>query len=94
MVAQRNDAMVVVQVKATAAPSSQSFTHMAQRLKRATEGRPNAYMILVMPGPIPKRIQDLARANQISVLGVWVEKNTMRVEEVVGLGGDPLPASA
>lgn len=94
LVAQRNDAVVVVQVKATATPSSQSFTHLAQRLKRATEGRSNTYVILVMPGPVPKSIQDLARANQISVLSVWVEKNTMRVEEVVGPSGDQLPASA
>jgi hypothetical protein len=94
LVARRNDAVVVVQVKATATPSSQTFTHLVQRLKRATEGRANAHVVLVMPGPVPKSIQDLARASQISVLSVWVEKNTMRVEEVVGLGGDPLPASA
>ena len=94
LVARRNDAMVVVQVKATATPSSQTFTHLVRRLKRATEGRANAHVVVVMPGPVPKSIQDLARASQISVLSVWVEKNTMRVEEVVGLGGDPLPASA
>lgn len=94
LVAQRDDATVVVQVKATATPSPQNFAHLAQRLKRTAEGHPNARLILVLPGPVPQSIQDLARANQISVLGVWVEKNTMRVEEVVGISGDPLRASA
>jgi hypothetical protein len=47
-----------------------------------------------LPGPVPQDIQDLARANHISVLGVWVEKNTMRVEEIVGISGDPLRESA
>jgi len=92
--AQRDDTKVVVQVKATATPSPQNFTHLVQRLKRTAEGHPNAHLILVLPGPVPQSIQDLARANQISVLGVWVEKNTMRVEEVVGINGDPLRASA
>jgi hypothetical protein len=94
LMAKRDDAMVVVQVKATATPSPQNFTHLAQRLKRTTEGHPNVRLILVLPGPVPQSIQDLARANQISVLGVWVEKNTMRIEEVVSISGDPLRKSA
>jgi hypothetical protein len=94
LMAQRDDTTVLVQVKATATPSAQNFTHLVQRLKRTAEGHPNARLILVLPGPVPQSIQDLARANQISVLGVWVEKNTMRVEEVVGISGDPLRASA
>jgi len=94
LMAQRDDTMVVVQVKATATPSPQNFTHLAQRLKRTAGGHPNVHLILVLPGPVPQSIQDLARANQISVLGVWVEKNTMRVEEVVGISGSPLRASA
>jgi uncharacterized protein YjbI with pentapeptide repeats len=94
LIAQREGIMVVVQAKATATPSPQNFTHLAQRLRRTTEGHPNTHLILILPGPVPQSIQDLARANQISVLGVWVEKNTMRVEEVVGINGDPLRASA
>lgn len=94
LMAQRDDAIVVVQVKATATPSPQNFAHLAQRLKRNVEGHPNAHLILVLPGPVPQSIQDLARANRISVLGVWVEKNTMRVEEVIGISGDPLRTSA
>jgi hypothetical protein len=92
--AQRDNATVVVQVKATATPSPQNFTHLAQRLKRSRERHPNARLILVLPAPVPQGIQDLARANQIGVLGVWVGKNTMRVEEVVGISGDPLRESA
>jgi Pentapeptide repeats (8 copies) len=94
LMAQRDDATVMVQVKATATPSPQNFTYLAQRLKRTTEGHPNARLILVLPGPVPQSIQDLARANRISVLGVWVEKNTMRIEEVVDISGDPLRESA
>lgn len=94
LVAQRDDTLVVVQVKATATPSSQTFAHLAQRLKRASEGHPNAQLVLVIPGPVPKNIQDIAQANQIRVLGVWADKNVMRVEEVIGLPSDQLPASA
>ena len=94
LMAQRDDELAVIQVKATAAPSSQAFTHLAQRLKRVAEGHRNAHLILVMPGPVAENIQDLARASQISVLVVWVDKNTMRVEELAGVSGDQLPASA
>jgi uncharacterized protein YjbI with pentapeptide repeats len=85
LVAQRDESLVVVQVKATATPSSQTFAHLARRLKRAAEGHPDAQLILVMPGPVPKSIEDLARANQVGVLLVWIDENAMRVEEITGL---------
>ena len=94
LMAQRDDEMAVVQVRATAAPSSQSFTRLAQRLKRVAAGHSNAQQILVIPGPVAENIQDLARSAQISVLVVWVDRNTMRVEELTGDSEDPLPASA
>lgn len=94
LTAQQDDARLFVQVKATATPSQQTFTHLVQRLKRATEGHPNVRLILVLPGPIPQNIQDLARANHTGVLGVWLEGNAMRVEEIVSITTDPLRASA
>jgi hypothetical protein len=94
LMAQRDDEMVVVQVKATAAPSSRSFAHLVQRLKRVAEGHPNAHQILVIPGPVAENIQDLARSSQISVLVVWVDRNTMRVEELASDSEDQMPASA
>jgi hypothetical protein len=94
ILAHRNDALLVVQAKATATPSPLTFTHLVQRLKRAVQERTNVYVILVIPGPVPKNLQDLAHANQIGVLSVWVEENSLRVEEVVRPAGDPLAASA
>jgi uncharacterized protein YjbI with pentapeptide repeats len=94
LMAQRNDDKLVLQVKATATPSQQTFTHLVQRLKRATEGHGNARLILVLPGPVPQDIQDLARASQTGVLVVWVGSNAMQVEEIVGIRNDPLRASA
>jgi hypothetical protein len=94
LAAKRDDALVLVQVKATATPSSQTFAHLTRRLKRAAEGHPDAQLILVLPGPLPKSIEDLARANQVSVLVVWVDENAMRVEEITGPTGDQLPALA
>ena len=94
LMAKRDGETAVVQVKATAAPSSQAFTYLAQRLKRVAEGHPEAHLILVVPGPVTERIQDLARASHISMLVVWLDKNTMRVEELAGASEDQLPASA
>lgn len=77
-----DDSVVFVQAKSTATPSSQSFAHWLRLLKRSTEGHPNAQLILVMPGPVSNNIKELAQANQVRVLGVWVDENAMRVEEV------------
>jgi len=93
IVARRDDSLVFVQVKSTATPSSQTFAHLAQRLRRTAEQHPGARWILVLPGPLPKTIEELARANDVSVLGVWIDDKTMRVEEVTGLDSE-LPASA
>lgn len=82
LAAKRDNALVLVQVKATATPSSQTFAHLTRRLKRAAEGYPDAQLILVLPGPLPKSIEDLAKANRVSVLVVWVDENAIRVEEV------------
>jgi TusA-related sulfurtransferase len=46
-----------------------------------------------MPGPLPKTIEELARVNEVSVLGVWIDDKTMRVEEITGMESE-LPASA
>lgn len=94
LVAQRDDVLVLVQVKATATPSSQTFAHLLRRLKRAAEGHPDAQLKLVIPGPVPKSLEDLARASQVSVLVVWVDENAMRVEEIAGPTTDQLPESA
>jgi hypothetical protein len=88
LAAKRDNVLLLVQVKATVAPSSQTFAHLTRRLKRAAEGHPEAQLILVLPGPLPKTIEDLARANQISVLVVWVDENAMRVEEITGSSSD------
>lgn len=84
LAAKRDDALVLVQVKATATPSSQTFGLLMERLKHAAEGHPRAQLILVLPGPLPKSIEDLARASQVNVLVVWVDKSAMRVEEIIG----------
>jgi len=94
LVAQRDDVMAMIQVKATATPSPETFGHLMQRLKRATEGHPEALLILVMPAPVLQRILELARASKVSVLGVWAERTGMRIEAIAGLNDDPLPASA
>jgi uncharacterized protein YjbI with pentapeptide repeats len=94
LMARRGNELIVVQAKATATPSPQIFLHLAKRLRRAASERPNVYLILVMPGPVPQSLQDLAQANQIGVLSVRVDENSMRVEEVVRPAGDSLVASA
>jgi uncharacterized protein YjbI with pentapeptide repeats len=94
LMARRNDAWLVVQAKATATPSSFTFTHLIERLRHAASLRENVFVILVMPGPVPKILRDLAEAKRIGVLSVWVEQNVMRVEEVVRPDADPLIASA
>lgn len=94
LMAQRDNEVAFIQVKAVAAPSSQIFTHSVRRLKRIAAGHPGALLVLVMPGPVSENIQDLARASQITVLVVRVDKNTMRVEELAGTSGDHLSASA
>lgn len=91
LAAERDNALILVQVKATATPSSQTFSRLTQRLKRAGEGHPDARLILVLPGPLPKSIEDLARASQISVLVVWVDDNAMRVEVITDLSSDQSP---
>lgn len=94
LVVQRDDAMAMIQVKATATPSPETFGHLMQRLKRATEGHPKALLIFVMPAPVPQRILELARENKVSVLGVWAERTGMRIAEIAGINDDPLQASA
>jgi hypothetical protein len=93
LVAQRDGSLVFVQVKSTMTPSSQTFAHLAQRLRRSAEEHPGAQLILVMPGPLPKTIEELARVNEVSVLGVWIDDKTMHVEEITGTESE-LPASA
>jgi len=94
LMAQRDDEMAFIQVKAVAAPSSQLFSQSVRQLKRVAAGHPGALLILVMPGPVPEDIQDLARASQVSVLAVQVGKNTMHVEELPGSSDNHLRASA
>ena len=94
LMVQRGDQVLVVQAKATATPSSRIFAHWAERLRRVASQRPNVYFILVMPGPVPQSIQDLAQANRIGVLSVWVEQTSMRVDEVVQAAANSLTASA
>lgn len=90
LAARRGSALVLVQVKATASPSMQTFAHLTRRFKQAAEGYPEARLIIVLPGPIPKSIEDLALANRLTVLVVWVDENTMRIEEIVGPAGGQL----
>lgn len=94
LMVQRGGEIAFVEVKAAAAPSSQVFAHSVQKLKRVAAGRPDALLVLVMPGPVPVNIQDLARASQITVLAVRVDTNTMRIEELTGSGDGHMPASA
>lgn len=94
LMAQRNDEVLLVQVKATATPSSQIFSRLAERLKRLGSDLPNAHFILVMPGPVPEGLRDLAEANRIGVLSVWASRGSINIEEVVRPNGDSLVASA
>ena len=94
LVVQRNDATAVIQVKATATPSLATFALLVHRFSRAMDVHPNAHLILVLPGPVPPELQEVAKANKVGVLEVWVERNTMRVEEIVTASVDPLRASA
>lgn len=81
LAAKRENALALVQVRATSALSSQTFAHLARRLKRAAAGHPDTQLILVLPGPLPKRIEELARANRVAVLVVWIDDAAIRVEE-------------
>jgi hypothetical protein len=90
LMARRDDKLLVLEVKATAVPSSSTFTHLVERLKRAADQHTNASVLLVIPGPVPESLQDLARVNQIGVLSVWGELGSLRIEEVVQPDSDSL----
>jgi hypothetical protein len=94
VMAQRNGEVLFVQVKATATPSYQIFSRLAERLKRVGNDLPNAHFILVIPGPVPEGLRELAEANRIGVLSVWANQGSINVEEVVRPDGDSLAASA
>jgi uncharacterized protein YjbI with pentapeptide repeats len=94
LMAQRDNEVLFLQAKATATLSFQLFSHMAERLRRAGSQVPNVHFILVMPGPVPQGLRELAQANRIGVLSVWTTQNSIGVEEVVRSNGDSLAASA
>jgi uncharacterized protein YjbI with pentapeptide repeats len=94
LMARRNDTWLVLEAKATATPSSLTFMHVAERLRRAADQDTNVLVILVIPGPVPASLLDLARTHRIGVLGVWVEPTGMRVEEVVRASADSLGTQA
>jgi uncharacterized protein YjbI with pentapeptide repeats len=85
LIAHRGDTRLVLEVKATATPSHSTFTHMADRLWRAAELHDKSSALLVVPGPIPNGLRELAIAHQIGVLSVWLESDSksIRVEEAV-----------
>jgi uncharacterized protein YjbI with pentapeptide repeats len=94
LVARRDDAWLVAQVKATATPSPRTFTQWAKSLKRIAEQRPNLYLVFVLPGPVSQSLRDVAHDQRIGVLSVRVEHNSMQVEEIVQPASDPLSAWA
>jgi hypothetical protein len=85
LIARRGDTLLVLEAKATATPSHATFRHMAERLRNTAEPYGKAVMFLVIPGPVPKSLRDLAKASRIGVLGIWIDpdSNSMRVEEIV-----------
>jgi uncharacterized protein YjbI with pentapeptide repeats len=85
LIARRGDTLLLLEVKATATPSHSTFTHMAKRLRNSAAPYGNAVMFLVIPGPVPESLRDLATANRIGVLGVWIDSgnDSIRVEEIV-----------
>lgn len=90
LTARRDDMWLVLEVKATATPSSSTFAHVAQRLKRAAVQHANVFVFLVVPGPVPESLRALARANQIGVLHVWGELDSPHIEEAVRPPSDSL----
>jgi Pentapeptide repeats (8 copies) len=90
LMARRDDKLLGIEAKATATPSSSTFTHVIERLRRAADQHANASVFLVIPGPVPESLRNLARANQIGVLGVWGELGSLRIEEVVPPPSDSL----
>jgi uncharacterized protein YjbI with pentapeptide repeats len=85
LVARRGDALLLLEAKATATPSHSTFMHIVERLRNSARPYGNAVMFLVIPGPVPESLRDLAMANRIGVLGVWIDSDddSMRVEEIV-----------
>jgi uncharacterized protein YjbI with pentapeptide repeats len=90
LMARRGDTLLVLEAKAMATPSSATFTHIAERLRRAVGQHTNVFVFLVIPGPVPESLRALARANQIGVLHVWGELDSPRVEEAVRPPSDSL----
>jgi uncharacterized protein YjbI with pentapeptide repeats len=85
LMARRGDTLLLLEAKATATPSHATFMHVAERLRSSAASYGNAVMFLVIPGPVPESLRDLATANRIGVLCVWIDSsdNSMRVEEIV-----------
>jgi uncharacterized protein YjbI with pentapeptide repeats len=94
LVAHRDDVWLVIQAKATATPSPQTFTHWAKRMKRIAEQQPNVHLVIVLPGPVSQSLRDVALDQRIGVLSVRVEHHGMQVEEIVEPATGPLAASA
>ena len=90
LMARRDDRLLVLEAKATATPSSSTFTHVAERLRRAADQHANVLVFLVIPGPVPESLRALARANQVGVLHVWGELDSPRIEEAVRPPSDSL----
>jgi hypothetical protein len=80
LMARREDTWLLLEVKATVLPSDSAFAHIAKRLKRAAEPYDKASAVLVVPGPIPGSLRDLASANQIDILSVRVDSGTVWVD--------------
>lgn len=85
LMAHRGDITLLIQVKATAPPSTSTFVQIAEHLWRIAGTDRNAHVLLVMPGPVPERLRAMAEARRMGVLGIWIEPDSsgMRVEEVV-----------
>jgi hypothetical protein len=94
LIAQRDGEVILAQVKATTTPSSQVFSRFVEQLKRLGANLPSAHLILVMPGPIPEGLREVAIASRIGVLSVWADQSSINIEEVVRPDGDSLATSA
>lgn len=80
LMARRAGIWRILEVKATPVPSRSAFAQIAKRLRRAAEQYEKASAVLVVPGPIPESLRDLASASQIEILSIRVDSGNVWID--------------
>jgi uncharacterized protein YjbI with pentapeptide repeats len=80
VIARRQDAWLIGEVKATVALSPGAFAQISKRLRRVAERFKAASIVLVLPGPIPEHLHALAQAENVQLLSIDLDANSAWVD--------------